>query len=139
MNAGLNPCPAYVRARARRDSIRYKLVRETTSPHTEWRDYNDETLSMKTIPGTDPMQVRQQVREYLLKNHVFNMDAAALHDEVSLINGGVIDSIGVLELITFLEERFGIEMEEEEMVPDNLDTVVSIEAFVARKRGRLPA
>jgi acyl carrier protein len=81
------------------------------------------------------MQVRQQVREYLLKNHLFASNADALRDDISLIRDGVIDSIGVLELITFLEERFGIAVAEEEMVPDNLDSVVSIEAFVARKRG----
>jgi acyl carrier protein len=80
------------------------------------------------------MQVRQKVRDYLLKNHLFATEASELKDDVSLIRGGVIDSIGALELITFLQNEFAIEVADEEMVPDNLDSVISIEAFVARKR-----
>jgi acyl carrier protein len=81
------------------------------------------------------MQVKEQIREYILKNYLFSADAAALQDEVSLIQGGVIDSTGVLELIMFLQEQFRIEIADEEMIPDNLDSVRNIVAFVARKRG----
>ncbi|MGP3535742.1 hypothetical protein ACTU3I_13170 [Microbacterium sp. RD1] len=52
----------------------------------------------------------------------------------SLIESGVIDSTGVLELIEFLEQDFGITVRDDETVPDNLDTVDRITAFVARKR-----
>ncbi len=82
-----------------------------------------------------PMQPREQIREFILKNYLFSTDEAALADEVSLMKAGIVDSTGVLELIAFLQERFGIEVADEEMIPENLDSVRSIVAFVARKRG----
>ena len=81
------------------------------------------------------MQPREQIREFILKNYLFSTDEAALADEVSLMKTGIVDSTGVLELIMFLQERFGIEVADEEMIPENLDSVRSIVAFVARKRG----
>ena len=81
------------------------------------------------------MQVRDAVREYILKNYLFTADAAALRDDVSLMQTGVIDSTGVLELIMFLQEQFGIQVADEEMLPENLDSVHAIAAFVARKTG----
>lgn len=76
---------------------------------------------------------RRQLRAYILKNFLFSEDETALSDSGSLIADGVIDSTGVLELIMFLEENFGIPVAEEEMVPDNLDSVDRILAFVRRK------
>ena len=81
------------------------------------------------------MQIRDAVREYILKNYLFTTDASALRDDVSLMQTGVIDSTGVLELIMFLQEQFGIEVADEEMLPENLDSVNAIAAFVARKSG----
>ena len=81
------------------------------------------------------MQPREQIREFILKNYLFSTDEAALADEVSLMKAGIVDSTGVLELIAFLQEHFGIEVADEEMIPENLDSVRSIVAFVARKRG----
>lgn len=54
-------------------------------------------------------------------------------DDESLIEGGVVDSTGVLELIEFLEEAFGISVEETETVPQNLGSISGIESYVARK------
>jgi acyl carrier protein len=81
------------------------------------------------------MRVNDEIRDYILKNYLFSTDAAALDDNVSLMQTGVIDSTGVLELIMFLREKFGIEVADEDMVPENLDSVRNIVAFVARKRG----
>jgi len=50
-----------------------------------------------------------------------------------LLGGGVIDSTGVLELVDFLEERYEIKVEDEEVIPDNLDSVKNIATYVARK------
>jgi acyl carrier protein len=79
------------------------------------------------------MQVKDEVRQYILKNYLFSTDASALGDEVSLMQTGIIDSTGILELIMFLQEKFGIEVADEEMIPENLDSVEKIVAFVARK------
>jgi acyl carrier protein len=80
------------------------------------------------------MDAKQKVRQFILKNYLFSTDEAALKDDVSLMQAGIIDSTGVLELIMFLEEQFGVKVSDEEMTPENLDSVDRIAAFVGRKR-----
>jgi acyl carrier protein len=57
-----------------------------------------------------------------------------LADETSLLDTGVIDSTGVLEVIKFIEEEFGIKVADDEMVPANLESVANVTAYVGRKR-----
>jgi len=76
---------------------------------------------------------KQKIRSYILENYLFSTDESALDDAESLIDSGVIDSTGVLEIIMFLEEEFGVKIADEEMIPDNLDSVSRIVAFVERK------
>ncbi|MDO8836523.1 MAG: acyl carrier protein [Vicinamibacterales bacterium] len=61
-------------------------------------------------------------------------DPAALSDDDSLLDAGIIDSTGVLDLIGFIEQQFGITVADEELVPENLDTVSRLVQFVERKR-----
>ena len=79
------------------------------------------------------MEHRQQVKRYVLENYLFTDDDKALSDQDSLIRKGIVDSTGMLELVTFLQERFGIRVADEEMIPANLETIDAISAFVARK------
>lgn len=65
--------------------------------------------------------------------------AADFSDDESLIQTGIVDSTGMLELVSFLEAEFGITVEEDELVPENLDSVARAAAFVARKLGRTAA
>jgi acyl carrier protein len=79
------------------------------------------------------MSIAQRVRQFIQENfHVG--DAAALADEASLINEGIVDSTGMLEIIGFLETEYGIRISDQETVPDNLETIARIAAFVDRKR-----
>jgi acyl carrier protein len=80
------------------------------------------------------MEIREQIRSFLTSNF-YVADPAALEDEASLLDRGIIDSTGVLEIIFFIEETFGIAVEDSEMLPDNLDSIQSIANFVARKKG----
>jgi acyl carrier protein len=66
---------------------------------------------------------------------VFFYEGPPLDHETSLIESGVIDSTGVLELVAFVETRFGIRIEDEEVTPEHLDTIRRIENLVARKSG----
>ena len=75
-----------------------------------------------------------QIREYITKNFYVS-DLASLGDEASLLDQGIIDSTGVLEVIAFLERTFGVRVEDAEMLPENLDSVQRIAAFVERKTG----
>ncbi|MGH8863060.1 MAG: acyl carrier protein [Burkholderiales bacterium] len=80
------------------------------------------------------MDDTQQVRNFILKNFLFSEEARALSDSGSLIASGAIDSTGVLELIMFIEETFRFKVADEEMIPDNLDSVEKIIGYVRRRR-----
>ncbi len=80
------------------------------------------------------MEIKEQVRAFVTSNF-YVADPAALEDEASLLDRGIIDSTGVLEVIFFIEETFGIKVEDSEMLPDNLDSIERIASFVARKKG----
>jgi acyl carrier protein len=79
------------------------------------------------------MDIKNQVRRFIVK-HFYVADPGSLSDEVSLLENGIIDSTGVLEVITFIEGTYGVAVEDDEMVPDNLDSIAHIAAFVARKQ-----
>jgi acyl carrier protein len=77
-------------------------------------------------------EIDHEIRDFLVKNFLFGR-AEALRDDASLL-GGVIDSTGAIELVMFLQERFGITVEDAEVaLPENFDSVKSVVAFVERK------
>ena len=80
------------------------------------------------------MDELRQIREFIFRNFLFAEDDGSLSNGDSLIASGTIDSTGVLELILFIEETFGVKIAEEEMIPANLDSVDSIVAFLRHKR-----
>jgi acyl carrier protein len=79
------------------------------------------------------MDINKQVRAFVTSNF-YVADPTALDDQASLLDRGIIDSTGVLEVIFFIEETFGITVEDSEMLPDNLDSIVRISNFIARKK-----
>jgi len=76
------------------------------------------------------LPLEKQIREFLLSN--FYVDTK-LNSDTSLLETGVIDSTGVLEVIGFIEETFGIAVDDEEMLPENLDSIEGISKYVIRK------
>lgn len=77
--------------------------------------------------------VEQKVRGFILENFMFSDDESALGNEESLLEKGVIDSTGVMELVAFLEDEYKIQVADDELVPENLDSVQNIVAFVGGK------
>jgi acyl carrier protein len=77
------------------------------------------------------MAIEEQVRTYIIENFLLGGDQD-LSASQSLLDSGVVDSTGVLELVAFLEQSFGIEVKDADMVPENLDTIGNIAAFVRR-------
>lgn len=77
--------------------------------------------------------IRDGVRAFIIENFLFGDAAHAPAADESLIENGVVDSTGVLELVAFIEERFGIAMADADIVPANLDTLDRIAAFVASR------
>jgi acyl carrier protein len=75
-----------------------------------------------------------EIRAFLTETFFLGDDAAGLDGASSLIDSGIIDSTGVLELVGFLEEKYTIRITDEELVPENLDSIDHIVDFVSRKR-----
>jgi len=80
------------------------------------------------------MDLTAKIRAYIVENFLFG-DAVPLEDDtMSLLDNGIIDSTGVMELVAFLEGDFGLTITDEELVPENLDSVANLTAFVTRKQ-----
>ena len=79
--------------------------------------------------------MQQQIRRFILTSFMFSDDESKLKNDDSLLEQGVMDSTGVLELVAFLESEFGIKIADEDLLPENLDSVDRIASFVARKQG----
>jgi acyl carrier protein len=80
-------------------------------------------------------EVKGQIRRYIEDNFIMGARAVPLADGDSFLEDHVLDSTGFLELIAFLEETYSIKVADDEMLPENLDSLDSIVQFLARKRG----
>lgn len=78
-------------------------------------------------------RVQARIEEFILDSLLLGDDSRMPEPEESLVESGVIDSTGILELIEFLESEFGIQVEDSETVPANLDGVGRLTEFVNRK------
>ncbi|MBK7250072.1 MAG: acyl carrier protein [Gammaproteobacteria bacterium] len=79
------------------------------------------------------METERKIRDFVLRNYLFTTDENALRNDQSLMQTGVLDSTGILELISFLYEAFEVQVDDEEMVPENLDSVAQLTTFVTGK------
>ena len=73
-----------------------------------------------------------KIRDFIVENFLFGNDDGLKHD-TSFLDEGIIDSTGILELVSFLEEEFGIAVEDEELVPENLDSIKNVTEYLERK------
>jgi acyl carrier protein len=77
--------------------------------------------------------LKDKLRLFILDNFLFTDDQDELNNDDSFMDNSIVDSTGILEIIEFLEEECSIKIEDEEMVPDNLDSIQKIVSFVERK------
>lgn len=82
----------------------------------------------------DHAQLFESLRSFILENYLFTDEQDALKNDDSFLEGNILDSMGILELTHYLEEEFGVKVEDVEMVPENLDSVNNLVAFISRKR-----
>ncbi|MAT72652.1 MAG: acyl carrier protein [Planctomycetaceae bacterium] len=80
------------------------------------------------------MDTKQRIRDFLAENFLFSAHGFDLADDDSLLENGVVDSTGVLELIQFLEGDLGVPVADDDVVPGNFDSVDKIAAFIQQKR-----
>ena len=79
---------------------------------------------------------RQQIKKFILGNFLFTDDDSAVADDTSLIQDGIVDSTGILELISFIEETWTLRVPPEDMTPANFDSLLAIDRYID---GRLAA
>jgi acyl carrier protein len=78
------------------------------------------------------MEHKQTIREFVVENFLFG-EANGLKDDTSFLEEGIIDSTGILELVTYLEDEFSITVEDEELIPENLDSISNVASYLERK------
>ena len=78
-------------------------------------------------------QFEHQLRKFIVENFLFGDETMPFSNEDSLLDRGLIDSTGVLELVAFLQQNFAITIADDEIVPDNLDSILGIADFVEQK------
>ena len=83
----------------------------------------------------DTLMTEREVRAFLAENFPLGRNAFELAGDAALLDAGVIDSTGVLEVVDFLESQYGIAIGDDELVPENLDSIDNIVRFVESKRG----
>lgn len=88
------------------------------------------------VAGDARREIAMQIQGYIARNLLFSDGEFDLGDDVSFLEEGIIDSLGVLELVAFIEKQFGVGVADDELVPDNFDSVNSLTSFVCRKLHR---
>ncbi len=82
--------------------------------------------------------IAEALRQFITDNFLFGLDSSFADDD-SLLERGIVDSTGVLELITFIESTYGIPVADDELVPENLDSINGLTRFIAAKQQSEPA
>ena len=77
--------------------------------------------------------IEQEIRSYIAKNLLFSNNGYPYADDTSFLEEGIVDSMGIMELVMFVGETFGITVEDEELVPDNFDSVSRVADYIRRK------
>lgn len=79
------------------------------------------------------MKIEAHIRQYVAENFLFSDNGYELPDDTSFLEEGIIDSTGVLELVLLVEQTFGVRVADEDLIPDNFDSVTNLAAYVRRK------
>lgn len=82
-------------------------------------------------------QITQCIRAFILDNYLFGYGENEFGDDASFMDYGVLDSLGIMELIAYIEKEFSIDVADDEIVPDNLDSINRVARFVFGKTGAL--
>ena len=80
------------------------------------------------------MNIKNQIRNFIYTNFLHTNSGNGFKDDRSFLDSGIVDSTGVLELITFVEETFKIKIDDDEIIPENLDSIDLLVQFIQRKK-----
>jgi acyl carrier protein len=79
------------------------------------------------------IMIEEQVRQFITENFLFS-EEKKITEADSFLENGIIDSTGVLELVSFVEEKFNVKVKDEEMIPENLDSISNLVSFIKKKQ-----
>jgi acyl carrier protein len=79
------------------------------------------------------MSLQEDIRGFIVENFLFG-EEAGLKDDSSFLEEGIVDSTGIMQLVSFLQEQYRIAIEDEELIPDNLDSIQKITSFIQEKQ-----
>lgn len=85
------------------------------------------------------MDIKSGTREFILENYMIGEREEDLNNDDSFLEKGIIDSTGILELVMFIEETYNMEVEDEEVIPDNLDSINKVCAYISNKAAQAVA
>lgn len=89
---------------------------------------------MAQIDQLNKIAIKEKVKDFIINNFLLGSDENNLSDSDSFLEKGIVDSTGILELVSFVQEAFDIKIEDAELVPDNLDSLNNLEAFIIKKK-----
>ena len=90
---------------------------------------------MNTNMVTEATKIRGHLRRYIAENLLFSDKGYPFEDDASFLKNGVVDSTGVMELVAYVEKKFGVTVDPKEVVPDNFDSVKRLTDYIERKTG----
>ncbi len=80
------------------------------------------------------MEIQTEVREFIIDSFMMGKNPEELTDDGSLLDLGIIDSTGVLELVGFIEEKYEVSVEDEDLVPENMDSIDNLVKYIEGKK-----
>jgi acyl carrier protein len=83
------------------------------------------------------MSLKEEIRAFVVDNFLFGEDGG-LQDDSSFLEDGIVDSTGIMQLVSFLQEEYLVAIEDQELIPDNLDSIQKVAAFIEGKRAVAP-
>ncbi len=80
------------------------------------------------------MDIKTQIKDYIAKNFLFSDDGFGYDDDASFLEEGIVDSVGIMELVTFVEDKFGFPVNDEDLTPDNFDSVEKLAHYIQTRQ-----
>lgn len=80
------------------------------------------------------MPQKEELRKFIHENFLYGESSMVLHDDTSFLETGIIDSTGVLELISFVQKKYGISVNDEELLPENFDSIARLATYIEKKK-----
>jgi len=80
------------------------------------------------------MEIEQKIKTYIAQNLIFSGDEFKYPEDASFLEEGIVDSLGVMELVSFVEDQFGVGVDDQDITPENFDSVTRLAAYIRRKQ-----